>query len=578
MEGVIVMIRRGTLSRAIGPCVVLFYLLSSAPHAAQARIAWRAMDVAIDPCRVLSPAVASVVLKGTPSRGRPSTRAVGTGETYSDCFYRLATAGLRGPSVQFGIYQRNPTGRGPWSLDDVWSGNQAGLRAGGFTFSAVKGVGNGAIWVPSLDELFVLERPTAMVVVLYRMSYRTPTLNTVVGVSRLILAHFPLRAAGGGALPAGVHPGLFSPRGNPTPGVASNRIEQSRLSMAYGPLSPLPRSVPAGRAQGSTTAYTFSPGQGRSYQVSLRQQYLSVISAGLYGAEAIRTVQTLRLSLAGHTASGAVLLRAVGGTGTQVTTIQGRTPATALISPAATQALTVTLGGLLRGASGLNEGFRGAGSPGGRYSGTVSGLVPSGPWIYGLGILPPRAPRAGLTWSTPAGALSPVFVDPSSPATLQPLQAVGAAGLLDQNLIVSDPAFPYLLSGRGVFVGYTARNTVLSVGGQMVGGHLHQLLHADFRASAMAHASSIGDLGSLVFNHPAPLRTTVDGPVTVSGSWTADLTDGWIRDAHVDIAAPLRFAYTPAGTAAQNKLWQDRTLPASLAQPFHLTMDLVVKG
>jgi len=184
------MIRRGALSRVIGPCIVLCYLLSSAPHAARASMARRAMDAAIDPCRVLSPAVASAVLKGAPPRGRPSTRAAGTGEIYSDCFYRLATAGLRGPSVQFGIYQRNPTGQGAWSLDDVWSGNQAGLRAGGFTFSAVKGLGNGAIWVPSLDELFVLERPTAMVVVLYRASYRTPALNTVVGVSRLILAHF----------------------------------------------------------------------------------------------------------------------------------------------------------------------------------------------------------------------------------------------------------------------------------------------------------------------------------------------------------------------------------------------------
>ena len=184
------MIRRGTLSRAIDPCIVLFYLLSIAPYAAQARVARRAMDAAIDPCRVLSPAVASVVLKGTPSRGRPSTRAAGTGEIYTDCFYRLATAGLRGSSIQFGIYQRNSTGRGVWSLDDVWSGNQAGLRAGGFTFSAMKGLGNGAIWVPSLDELFVLERPTAMVVVLYRTGYRTPALSTVVGVSRLILAHF----------------------------------------------------------------------------------------------------------------------------------------------------------------------------------------------------------------------------------------------------------------------------------------------------------------------------------------------------------------------------------------------------
>jgi len=388
-------------------------------------------------------------------------------------------------------------------------------------------------------------------------------------------------AAAGVALPADVHPGLFSPRGNPTRGVASVRLEQSRLSVAHGPLSARSRHVPASRAQGpaaGTPAYTFSPGQGRSYQVSLRQRYLSVISTGLYGAETVRTVQALRLSLAGHAVSGAALLRAVGGTGEQVTMIQGRAPATALISPAATQALTVTSGGLLLGASGLNEGFHSAGSAGGRYSSTVSGLVPSGPWAYGLGILPPRAPRAGLTWSTPAGALSPVFVDPSSPATLQPLQAVGAAGLLDQNLIVPDPAFPYLLSGRGVFAGYTARDTVLSVGGQMVGGRLRQLLHADFHASATAHASSTGDLGSLVFNHPAPLRTTVDGPVTVSGSWTADLTDGWVRDAHVDIAAPLRFTYTPAGTAAQNKLWQGRKLPASLAQPFHLTMDLVTKG
>lgn len=144
----------------------------------------------IDPCHVLTSHLASSILKGPVQRGQTDEYPMGGNSLYVSCSYWLVARGFDGPFVELGIIQQDPIANGRWSIDASWRGNLADMPIGGFEYHVVGGIGDGAVWVKMLHELFVLKRPHYILLVQYRTNLTTaPTLAAISGVTRTILTH-----------------------------------------------------------------------------------------------------------------------------------------------------------------------------------------------------------------------------------------------------------------------------------------------------------------------------------------------------------------------------------------------------
>lgn len=54
----------------------------------------------------------------------------------------------------------------------------------------MQGLGAGAVWTPALSELSVLEKPRAIVVLIYTMAGKQTALATARSAMKAILTHF----------------------------------------------------------------------------------------------------------------------------------------------------------------------------------------------------------------------------------------------------------------------------------------------------------------------------------------------------------------------------------------------------
>jgi len=86
--------------------------------------------------------------------------------------------------------QHDPSSRPSWDVARAWAGLRTGLAGAGYATQTVRGLGAGAVLAPVLGEAAVLEKPTAIVVLVYTVARKQTSLSSVRSAMKTVLTHF----------------------------------------------------------------------------------------------------------------------------------------------------------------------------------------------------------------------------------------------------------------------------------------------------------------------------------------------------------------------------------------------------